>query len=665
MAIILSKKEQGFTRYVCDAVPVHAASLGDTAIDKTTGIEYTYLSSGWTNSTIAEINQSQKIYVDSTYGVDSAGNGSIAAPYLTPEFALSDITNTGTVTGNTNTSVTITNISDVDNATLEVGMYLVGTGIPYGTIIVSKGNEGLDANTVTISKAATSTTALLSITWYKAYTLVLNGDFIATGNWHKEGFNFEFGNSNIIFNGRLFEITSTKYLPLSVSGGYLNGISNSSQLIYNNFITSDVDFYFGLKGYYSIGTSYQVYLHGAVCFKSLYLDCPRFDARFGYLARLSGGDCFWNGYKYGLLGGIDVSATRLFSNGFLETPSSVNAISTSNANNQLFVNDKIIGSINLANYSAGFVFNGDINGTNFIGTLSQYYSDFIFNGNVEFSTVTINGTTGGQNSTATATFNGTLIATVTNNGAIVKINSFQGAYIGNNDSFGVLTPGRNSSVRSNGLTSINLSGTATLDVNNSIALNSFTLVNSTSLLLATGTTLNVNGELYVQVLATIGGTLNVNSSAKLYMCHSQYASYFVTGIINILGGRLELFRYNATENISSTPSIKLDGGTLFMDGGSLICNEATSLSGLIQKRSDGSKVVFKGQPYLKVANGLAPLQILSNVGTAQDVVNFGVITNGAVGFRLADIFSDTTYGTAYAPNILVGGTTYEDTTYNF
>jgi hypothetical protein len=60
---------------------------------------------------------------------------------------------------------------------------------------------------------------------------------------------------------------------------------------------------------------------------------------------------------------------------------------------------------------------------------------------------------------------------------------------------------------------------------------------------------------------------------------------------------------------------------------------------------------------------LAPIQIISNTGTAQDVEVYSVIDNCAVGFRISDTFSDTTYGTAYSPNILVGGTMLEDTTY--
>jgi hypothetical protein len=75
--------------------------------------------------------------------------------------------------------------------------------------------------------------------------------------------------------------------------------------------------------------------------------------------------------------------------------------------------------------------------------------------------------------------------------------------------------------------------------------------------------------------------------------------------------------------------------------------------------------LLKGQPQLIVSNGLAPLQIISNTGTAQDVHNFGIVGNGSVGFRIADTFSDTTYGTAYAPNLIGTATNNEDTTYTF
>jgi hypothetical protein len=47
MAIVYSKLEQGITVYMCDSVPVHSATIGDQAIDNSTGINYYYDGSNW------------------------------------------------------------------------------------------------------------------------------------------------------------------------------------------------------------------------------------------------------------------------------------------------------------------------------------------------------------------------------------------------------------------------------------------------------------------------------------------------------------------------------------------------------------------------------------------------------------------------------------------
>ena len=144
----------------------------------------------------------------------------------------------------------------------------------------------------------------------------------------------------------------------------------------------------------------------------------------------------------------------------------------------------------------------------------------------------------------------------------------------------------------------------------------------------------------------------------------QYAQLALTGTFENYG-TVELVRPGQSDSAAYTPVFIVSTGTLVLHGGEFFCNVADSKSGLIRKTASGGKVILKGQPYLKVANGLAPLQILSNTGTAQDILDFSMVGNGAVGFRLADTFSDTTYGTAYAPNLLVGGTRYEDTTNSF
>lgn len=121
--------------------------------------------------------------------------------------------------------------------------------------------------------------------------------------------------------------------------------------------------------------------------------------------------------------------------------------------------------------------------------------------------------------------------------------------------------------------------------------------------------------------------------------------------------------YPTELNINVTPTIKVTTGTIIVNGGKLECLKADSNSGLIMKKGVGGKVILKGQCYLKAINGLAPIQILDNTSTSQDIFDFSMIGNGAVGFRLADTFTDVTYGTAYAPNLLVGGLIQEDITY--
>jgi hypothetical protein len=135
----------------------------------------------------------------------------------------------------------------------------------------------------------------------------------------------------------------------------------------------------------------------------------------------------------------------------------------------------------------------------------------------------------------------------------------------------------------------------------------------------------------------------------------------IIGGIPIISGLL--INNNVIELIGTDPSLSISTGTYQQNGGKLICNVVASKSGLLRKTATGGKIQLIGQAYLKVANGLAPIQILSNVGTSQNVEVYSVVDNCAAGFRISNTFSDTTYGTTYAPNILVGGTMLEDITY--
>ena len=241
---------------------------------------------------------------------------------------------------------------------------------------------------------------------------------------------------------------------------------------------------------------------------------------------------------------------------------------------------------------------------------------------------------------------------VVNNGTLgnIVINEMIGTYTGSSSSKGTIRGASDAGITF----SATLSGTSELTV-----LDTRFMINAVS-----GYTIGVGCTLYNKGyfrggIGTMAGTL-INEGNMTIIDKST-----ITGTFKNFKN-INLVRSTVSESAVQTPTIIVSTGTLILNAGSkLECQLADSKSGLIRKTGSGGKVVILGQPYFKVANGLAPLQILSNTGTAQDVLNFGLIDNCAVGFRLADTFTDTTYGVAYAPNILGGGTNYEDTTYSF
>jgi hypothetical protein len=201
------------------------------------------------------------------------------------------------------------------------------------------------------------------------------------------------------------------------------------------------------------------------------------------------------------------------------------------------------------------------------------------------------------------------------------------------------------------LGTVAITGTYTLNI-----MDTRYMVNGlTSLNIGSGCTVNNYG--YYRGSVTCSGTLNNTGRMLLFYRVLCAGTIKNNNFISIDNG-------NGNENIGGSPCIALDGtGKYIQNGGVLHILRADSLSGAIRKTGTGQKIQLYGQAYIRVTNGLAPIQIISNTGTAQDVEVYSVIDNCAVGFRMADTFTDTTYGTAYAPNILVGGTMLEDTTY--
>ena len=353
---------------------------------------------------ISSIPQANKIYVDSINGIDTTGRGNINNPYLTPEYALADITNTGTVTATTaNLSATLTAVSSTAN--IVVGQFITGAGIPYGSTVVSK-----TVNTIVLSKACTAG-ATITATWWTFYIVEMSGTFNATGNYHKVGFilDWKTNNATVIFGNQvLFTLAANVIVPMGFLMGNTYGTHAGSGLIESlTFSAIDIDIDYG--NYYSIGTGYQF---GSPVGTNT-LNCTNFrakgkmfDARFGIVSFINASSVFeWYGDAYGLLGGIKSYGTSKNEvNGIITTPASVNVL-TSGAGN----------------------YYGQYNGTVTVG--GGYQTSTNFYGNVNGTTFTF-----GSNNYDLFNLYGNVLSNIVNNGSITNV---YGNCVGNYTNVGV------------------------------------------------------------------------------------------------------------------------------------------------------------------------------------------------------------------------------------
>jgi hypothetical protein len=603
------------------------------------------------------ITQTDILYIDSVNGSDNgdSGRGNIDKPYASVEYALSSTTNTGVVTGSTaNGSATITGVTDTTS--IKVGQYITGTNVPYNSIVVSK-----TSNAITLSQAATGSGNGLALTWWTPKTIKINGNITATSNWFKPCFWFDSPNANVTWgNFVLFSKASACLVPEVINLGNLYGNHSSSQFMYT-LAGSGHDIFITLKNYYSIGTSNQMYIqqydNG---YRHLYFNCISFDARFGSIGHLRGtGLTQINGYFYGLLGGLIVYTSSVI-NGSIETPSSIYALEIQYGSHE--INAQIKGSFKTT--TAGQLYSLNLNGTIvgttvYLGNAVQYFQGCNINGNIECTNLYIT-----QN--YNTNISGRVKGNITHDSGQLNILKFYGGtYTGSGSRTTAYITGYINSSTTDRYGNIALSSGTKLYWTSSG--DDFSITggyNFATISIASTCTLFVQGKLMGEI-TSLAGTIQVDSSGYLWIIKRTSA---ITGSLLNYGGVIELTRngyLNTTESTTTTPTIDISTGTYLQDGGTLFCSNADSKSGLIRKTASGGKVVLKGQSYLKAANGLAPLQILSNTGTAQDILDFSMVGNGALGFRLADTFSDTTYGTAYAPNLLVSGVHYQDTTYSF
>lgn len=581
--------------------------------------------------------QANKIYVDSINGVNSTGRGNVNNPYLTPEYALSDITNTGTITATTtNASATLTAVSSTAN--IVIGQFITGAGIPYNSVVVSK-----TVDTIVLSQVCTAS-ATITATWWTVYELFLNGNFVFSSSWQKQGFFFNCATSNIVYSGVVFPLTASQIVPWIVRGGNWNGNHANSKVLNNTSAFGSVAvFLFEPLSNITIGTGYSFdwNQNGVSKYGAFILNCQNYKCLFGKVADLeSAGFNSMNGYFYALLEGFRVRYGTFFSTGKIETPSSVNALNATGST-VWQVESSVIGSVNLTSNTG--VFNGSISGT----TVSTAQNDsnsahFTFNGAISCTTFNVAGFT-------------KVNACTRSNVVHTRDDLLLTCHIGNYTGSGTnpLTTATIWGSSGSGFTlgTITLTGTVVLNI-----LDSRYMINGSSAMnIGSGCVVNNYG--YYRGSLVCSGTLNNTGRMELWYAVTTSGTINNTNFISIDNS-------NGNENGTGTPCIILSGasGTYKQDGGKLIILRSDSKSGAIRKTASGQKVQLSGQAYIKVSNGLAPIQITSNTGTAQDIEDYSLIDNCAVGFRIADTFTDTTYGTAYAPNLLKLGVKFEDTT---
>lgn len=590
----------------------------------------------WTTIASA-IPQAQIIYVDSVSGVNSAtGRGNVNTPYLTPEYALSNTTNTGTITGNTATNTTISAISDANNANLEVGMYLSGSGIPFGTIIVAKGNQGGNANTVTLSKATTATATGITITWWKTYELRLSGVFNAASNWYKQGFYINIQTSKVYWgNLTLYNITESPSIPYySYSKGYYIGTHINSVLCSTAVSltrTTDSIYYFEVGTTQSVTTG-RIFDFRLNASKEHPFDYVTFigtkvDASFGYVF---GYDSSGSGTvpsqttinfdSYGLLGGILITYGIVYGNH--KCPSSITVLSANYSNIVgIFTGSMSLTRCSLAASVLGSTFNFSVStiklyplGT--ISTINSSTSDINFGGYMSISALNITA--------------------------------------GINNIYGYSYPVALSI--SSGATMVNFS-TMTDDWFGNSFTNSGTFINNGTLTGSYLRSITNNGtiENYGKIIA-LGIGNGANSILRNY-AYLQLNSYGLTcssattvlnrGIITTasVGNTLYLILLN-------------NASAIFKNYGVIENTSASATQSLIDK-TVGKLQLFAGSE-LRVSNSKSPIRCTANTSASKDIYAFNVVTNCDGSTYGLGIAYD---GSSFAPNDLVGGIIYENTNY--
>ena len=599
--------------------------------------------SGGTNTTITTIGdiinidvttsnmpQAQKLYVDSENGTNVTTSGELGQPFLTPEYALNQIDNTGSITGDTNSNTTISGISDIDNDKLEVGMYLYGSGVLFGSVIVSKGNEGSDSNTITISKNVSSSNTNVSIDFVKIYELVLNGTFSVSsrtlfkeGVWIRNNGLVNYSTYNLFNLGT--QVLKTPYKILG-NGDY-NGLDNIARFISASAtqlagFTLDIEF----GNIYTIYTGVVFNVNTGSNKNYVNIKGNFVQASFGTVGTFQSYSPNVDFDSYGLLGGITIATLG---------SSSTGCAGTLKGNHETPI------AVTVANVGQ------------MISSTANLYGNTIWS----YSTHT------GKLRGTTHTLSGGSSLNIKQRSSVGTISGGGTIYMSDGSGANInVASGTNWNLYGSGFVIL---GYAALDG----TIYNYGYLQSGTNLTGTGKIYNFGVFNYAWLNSTFSGEIHNHSemymnawtsgSAKLINYHKLYLKQYgitLTGSAELINkGIIE--SYGAFTNNSAM--IELNSATCKFDNYGIINMLETDITKATIEKTAGTLYLRQGS-YINQSNGLSPIRCTANTSDSKDVYYFGVTTN----------CDGTTYGltfaydgAAFSPNDLAGGTLFENTNY--